>query len=507
MMVKLSKRTWDVGELVGSGGFGDVKVVRANDGTEAVAKLIPTERGAGRELDLNDALRAQELNHVTPIIDSGEDGGYHVIVMPRAQTSLRQHLATHNGALPLEDALKILADIAAGLVEIKGMGIVHRDLKPDNVLLFDGVWALCDFGIGRFSNAETATATHKYSMTRPYAAPEQWAHERATSATDVYSFGVMAFEVLTGERPFPGPGDADYHEQHTQQQPPPLTVGSSQLRILMEQCLEKAPGARPSPERIVVALEKASESAARPGAEALSKVTYRAFRAQSASTAQRAQQEIEKKRRAELFEVAQRTFSTISERLIEEIKEQSPIATFHDDARRAPMAVTFRVTLGQGTIMLMTPTLDEKNPNIPFDVIASTQITVTQTSPRGANYEGRSHSLWYCDAHVKGQYEWYELAFMRAAFSPTVSLGRHVPFASSPRSVEYSFEPIMGGMQLAWPVEELDRTDLDTFVDRWLGWFAGAAENSLTYPSRLPERPDCSTSYRRSDSPITGRNQ
>ena len=83
--------------------------------------------------------------------------------------------------------------------------MVHRDLKPENVLFLDGHWCVADFGISRYAEASTAPDTRKYALTPAYAAPERWRNEHATSATDVYSLGVIAFELLTGARPFPGP--------------------------------------------------------------------------------------------------------------------------------------------------------------------------------------------------------------------------------------------------------------------------------------------------------------
>jgi serine/threonine protein kinase len=129
---------------------------------------------------------------------------YWALVMPRADESLRDHLLNAGSALSPTDAIAILIDIASALlVELDGK-VVHRDLKPENVLFLDGAWRLSDFGISRYAEATTARDTQKYAMSAPYAAPERWRAERATGATDVYSLGVIAFEMLSGTRPFRG---------------------------------------------------------------------------------------------------------------------------------------------------------------------------------------------------------------------------------------------------------------------------------------------------------------
>lgn len=92
-------------------------------------------------------------------------------------------------------------------------------------------------------------------MTAPYAAPESWRAERATSATDVYALGVMAFEMLTGARPFLGPNFEDYREQHLHSDAPALKSGTSVLRALVGEMLFKAAGARPSAANMLARLE------------------------------------------------------------------------------------------------------------------------------------------------------------------------------------------------------------------------------------------------------------
>jgi serine/threonine-protein kinase len=127
-------------------------------------------------------------------------------------------------------------------------------------------------------------------------------------------------------------------------------------------------------------------------------------------------------------------------------------------------------------------------------VIAEAVLSVNQ--PQNSHgYEGRSHSLWFCDAHQEGRFAWYETAFMESPFS---HLFRPVdPFSLHPRSASVALSNVVGSTQLAWPFEELDRTDLSEFVDRWIDWFADASGAMMHHPAHMPEKPPAN-SYRRS---------
>lgn len=478
MTIELGRSVWTIGPELWSGGFGQVREARSADIPSAVAKFVPVDPGADRELLIGDALSAGGLSHVVPILDSGQVANDYVLIMPRAAYSLRAYLASTPGQLALEDVIKILADVAQALVELEAADIVHRDLKPDNVLYLDDTWKLCDFGIARYRDASTATYTRKRSKTRPYAAPEQWREERATSATDVYAFGVMAYEVLSGHRPFFGP---DFREEHLHKIPPTLTVGTLRLRLLIEECLEKPAGARPTPTQLVRRLASAAHAPVGSGAQKLATATKKAAERKATENAERQRYASDQVRRTKLFDVASRTFDIIPASLIEALQAESPLARVQSPAGHGQME--FVAELGFGKLGVARPA-PNGHWDGPFEVIACASIAVNQ--PRShLGYDGRSHSLWYCDPKSEGAFAWYELAFMR---SPFVSQPQLVPFAAQPQEISNAFNRVIGTEQLAWPIEELDRGDLTDFVDRWLGWFADAAEQGLRYPSQLPEK-------------------
>lgn len=161
---------------------------------------------------------------------------------------------------------------------------MHRDLKPENVLLLGGHWRLADFGISRYAEATTAPDTRKYSMSPRYAAPEQWRFERAGTPADVYAFGVMVHELLSGSPPFAGP---DFRDLHLNKVPAPLTAAKAALAALVEECLYKAPEARPSPANILARLARATEPALSGGLAGLNRPTAPMSRAAVRSAARR----------------------------------------------------------------------------------------------------------------------------------------------------------------------------------------------------------------------------
>ena len=138
-------QAWTLGERIGGGGFGQVFAARCASGDTAAAKLVPKASGAEREMLF---VKLSGIRNVIPVIDSGETDDAWVLVMPRAEKSLRQHLNACGGPLSVADSVVILIDIATTLADLDGK-VVHRDLKPENVLLLDGRWCLADFGISR----------------------------------------------------------------------------------------------------------------------------------------------------------------------------------------------------------------------------------------------------------------------------------------------------------------------------------------------------------------------
>ncbi len=328
MKLNLEKE-WQVGEQIGSGGFGIVRIVTS--GSEiAVAKFIPKEPGAERELLFDDL---QPARNVVPILDSGETEDNWVLIMPKADGSLRDLIEERGPAIGPADVRKILTDVAMALADL-ATKVVHRDLKPENVLFLAGRWCIADFGIARYAEASTASETHKHAMSLPYAAPERWRSEHATSAADVYAVGIIGYELLAGHRPFLGPSREEFREQHLHSDPAPLEQVDPRLAALIEECLIKAPAARPSPANLLVRLELAASTSSSPGLARLQEANRVHVNDKAAAARAASEAVTEAERRAALLGAAMRGFDAITNTLIETIASGAPSAVRLDDRTR-----------------------------------------------------------------------------------------------------------------------------------------------------------------------------
>lgn len=236
-----------------------------------LAAEVSTERFR-REVQL--AARLQHP-HIVPLIASGEVEGLPYFIMPFINGESLQSRIGREGELPIKEAVRILRDIASALAHAHRHGIVHRDIKPDNILLSEDFAVVTDFGIAKALNDSVTAAQPSGLTTRgvalgtvAYMAPEQAAADPSVDQrADIYSFGVVAYEILTGCTPFAGRSTQAILAAHAVQAPesidkrrpgiPPL------LASLVMQCLEKRPADRPqNSAALLAALESIPTSGA-----------------------------------------------------------------------------------------------------------------------------------------------------------------------------------------------------------------------------------------------------
>ncbi len=240
-------------------------------GRKVVIKVLPPETAAQVSFERfkREILLAAKLQHphIVPLLTAGESDGLPYFTMPFVDgESLRVRLARH-GELPVNTATRILREVASALAYAHEHGIVHRDIKPDNVLLSGGSAMVTDFGVAKAlsasSNAEHAGVTSLGVAlgTPAYMSPEQASADPSVDQrADIYSFGVLAYELLTGQPPFAGRTPQNVLAAHVAETPEPINKRRASLppalAALVMRCLEKRPADRPqSATEVVQALD------------------------------------------------------------------------------------------------------------------------------------------------------------------------------------------------------------------------------------------------------------
>ncbi|HUQ83269.1 MAG TPA: serine/threonine-protein kinase [Gemmatimonadaceae bacterium] len=256
-------------------GGGMSRVFVAQDtrlAREVVVKVLSPDLAAGVNSDRfhREILVAAQLQHphIVPVLAAGETDGLPYFTMPYvAGESLRRRL-DGGKALSVVHAVAILRDVARALAYAHEHGVVHRDIKPDNVLIAGGAAAVTDFGIAkalsssRTFGGENLTRVGNSLGTPAYMAPEQVAADpNADHRIDIYSFGAMAYELLTGKTPFSDRPPHAVLSAHLTEQPAPLETITPQipaaLSALVMKCLAKNPADRPqTADDLVRALER-----------------------------------------------------------------------------------------------------------------------------------------------------------------------------------------------------------------------------------------------------------
>jgi len=251
---------------IGAGGMGEVW--RATDtrlGRDVALKILPTAMAASPErLERfrREATMLAALDHpgVVGVYSVEESDGVHFLTMQLVEGASLDHMIPEGG-MAAERVLEIGTAAAEALAAAHAKGIVHRDLKPANVMVAaDGRVKVLDFGLAKIaapssdeqvgSEMETDLHTREGVVigTMPYMSPEQVAGRAVDQRTDVFSFGVMLYEMATGRRPFAGRSTAELASAILRDAPPPLAevrwgVPEGLVRII-SRCLDKDPGGR-----------------------------------------------------------------------------------------------------------------------------------------------------------------------------------------------------------------------------------------------------------------------
>ena len=242
---------YELVELIGRGGMSSVWKAhdRLLDRTIAIKSLHEqfTQDEEYVERFRREARSVAQLSHpnIVTVIDRGEDEGRQYIVFEYVEGENLKQLIERSGPLPVRDALLLTLQMARALGFAHERGLIHRDVKPQNVLLNEeGQPKMTDFGIARSVDVEGVTVTGTVLGTSEYIAPEQARGQRVDALTDVYSLGVVLYELLTGRVPFQGENFVAIALRHVNEPAPsvlelrpdcPPRVGMAVERVLAKQ--------------------------------------------------------------------------------------------------------------------------------------------------------------------------------------------------------------------------------------------------------------------------------
>ncbi|MCA1559664.1 MAG: protein kinase [Acidobacteria bacterium] len=252
-------REYELQALVGAGGMGVVyRAIDTKLNRPVAIKFLSDELAnpTARRRFQREAQTASALNHphIVTVHDAGEHEGRQYLVTELVDGgTLREW--TQAATRGWRTTIELLTGVADGLATAHAAGILHRDIKPENILITKSGYAkLADFGLAKLDERvsdEAATVTELRTHpgviagTIAYMSPEQASGRSLDARSDVFSFGVVLHEVLSGQRPFTGPSDADVLHAIMHRSPPPLPEDlPPSLRALIEKALEKDPADR-----------------------------------------------------------------------------------------------------------------------------------------------------------------------------------------------------------------------------------------------------------------------
>lgn len=234
--------------LIGVGGMANVYKGRdVRTGNQIAVKVLKEEFLDNEELVRrfkNESKAISILNHpnIVKVYDVSVTDQLQYIVMEYIDgITLKEYMKQRNGALTWKEVVHFATQVLSALDHAHSKGIVHRDVKPQNIMLqADGSIKMMDFGIARFSRAQSQTVSDKAIGSVHYISPEQAKGDHTDARTDIYSVGVMMYEMLSGKLPFDGTGAVSIAIMQISEKPKPLAEVAPNIPVGLRQITEKA---------------------------------------------------------------------------------------------------------------------------------------------------------------------------------------------------------------------------------------------------------------------------
>lgn len=350
----------------------------ASDGRLVAIKRLKVDAvgPVGREMELAGYFLGHSHPHVIGIFDVGQDTatGDVFIVMERAQQR----------------------------------EVAHRDLKPANILLHQGVWKIADLGLARFLEASTAPITMRDFLSFQYCAPEQLNAERPTKATDVYALGGIAYALLTGNPPFPGPSPVDYAQQHRYEVPRRLHFIPALAQLALD-CLSKSPAVRPTLQSIRSRIQKMRASlGVSLGPSQVAEASHLLAEKRAVIEANKLKLQKTKEDRHQSAKEAIPRLELIVKALFNSIIEDAEMGSLHPDGNS--------IKVGKAGIFwgLQVECFEKrlKCRKLNWDILVAAEIAVAISRSPGLQIRGRSANLLFARMSRNDGFRWWEVAFV-----------------------------------------------------------------------------------------------
>ena len=243
---------YEIEKLVGEGGMANVYLARDTILDRKVAVKVLRGDLAGDEKFVRrfqrEALSASSLSHpnIVEIYDVGEDEGNFYIVMEYIEGKTLKQLIKKRGVLSLPEAIDIMLQLLDALASAHDSYIIHRDIKPQNIMIKEsGLVKITDFGIAMALNSAQLTQTNSVMGSVHYLPPEQASGKGSTIRSDIYSLGILMFEMLTGKVPFKGDSAVEIALKHMKEPLPNPKELNPVIPVSVENIILKATAKNP----------------------------------------------------------------------------------------------------------------------------------------------------------------------------------------------------------------------------------------------------------------------